>query len=188
MVCCVGVPAYFDITATYSDGPRTLYLDSPGVTYTPTGGVSVSDEATNKITATADGTIEVCYEDSGPCGTDKVCATTIYITVDEDEFFIMDNKGTTYGLDINTTDPYIEVPNNANHIFFGVSACIDPDTIIEFKYDRTHCGGGVSEYIRVYGGVIDPTMINLCNDNFTYLWIRIGGVGGLEYIFDIYRL
>ncbi|MBE3121002.1 MAG: hypothetical protein IMZ58_02195, partial [Thermoplasmata archaeon] len=188
LVCCVGLPGTFDITATYSDGDKTLYLDSTGVTYTVTGGVIVSNESTNTITATADGTIQVCYEDSGPCGTVEVCATTINITVDEDEFFIMDNKGTTYGLDINDTDLYIEVPNNANHIFFGVSACIDPDTIIEFKYDRSHCGGGVSEYIRAYGGIVDPTMINLCNGDSTFLWIRIGGVDGAEYEFEIYRL
>ena len=135
------------------------------------------------------GYITVTYwYDDGLCEPEFEVSDPIMVVVEADEFFIMDNKGTTYGLDINTTDPYIEVPNNANHIFFGVSACIDPDTIIEFKYDRSHCGGGVSEYIRAYGGIVDLTMINLCNDDFTYLWIRIGGVGGPEYKFDIYRL
>jgi hypothetical protein len=186
LVLCVGLPATFDITATYSGVDSSLYLNSTGVTYTVSGDITVTDESTNEITANSvgSGSIEVCYEDSDPCGTDKVCATTIYITVEEDEFFLVDNKGGIYGL----SDTCIEVEHNANHVLFGVSACIDPEEIIEFNYDRSHCGGGVSAWTQTYGGVIDPTMINLCNGDITYLNIRIGGVSGYILSFEIYRL
>jgi hypothetical protein len=114
-----------------------------------------------------------------------VCATTISITTEEDEFFLEDNKGGIYGL----SDTCIEVVHDANHVFFGVSACIDPETGIEFRYDRSHCGpAGFSEWIRTYGGTVDPTMINLCNGDYTYLEIRIGGEFGDILEFEIYRL
>jgi len=135
------------------------------------------------------GYITITYKDqTGLCGIGDVESDPIDVIVETDAFFLMDNKGNTYGLDINTINRCIEVPHNANHVFFGVSPCIDPETIVEYNYDRSHCGGGVSAYTRVYGGTVDPTMINLCNGDVTYLNIRIGGEFGDVYDFEIYRL
>jgi len=187
LVLCVGLPATFGITATYSDGPRTLYLNSPGVTYTVSGDITVTDESTNEITAnsTGSGSIEVCYEDLGPCGTSQVCATTINITINADEFFIVDNKGGYYALDITIPDQQIYVDHNANHIYFGLSLCSDPSATIKYKYDRTHCGGSPSDWILIAPGVIDSEDILLCMKDDVILTISVDGT---EYTFQIWRL
>jgi len=194
LVLCVGLPATFDITATYSDGPRTLYLDSPGVTHTVTGDISVSNASTNEITGNSvgSGSIEVCYEDSGPCGTAQVCATTINITVDEDEFFIVSNKDDYIGFDIATLVPGepgethdVWVSHNANHVYFGLSFCSDPDVLIEYRFDRTHCGGSQTEWTEILPGGQSADIL-LCNDDDTILDIRIDG-GPSYYTIAIWR-
>ena len=160
------------------------------ITITDSGGGAFSLVGPTTLRGISEGMgyITVTYTRITSCGEESVESAPIAVAVEADAFFITDNKDSFIGLDINEVDPCIEVPHNANHIFFGVSACIDPETIVEFKYDRSHCGGGVSEYKRAYGGVIDPTMINLCNGDYTYLTIRIDGLGGQEYEFAIYRL
>jgi hypothetical protein len=194
LVLCVGLPATFDITATYSDGPRTLYLNSPGVTYTVSGDITVNDESSNEIVGNSvgSGSIEVCYEDLGPCGTAQVCATTINITVDEDEFFIVSNKDDYIGLDIATLVPGepgethdVEVSHNANHIYFGLSFCSDPDVLIEYRFDRTHCGGSQTEWTEILPGGQSADIL-LCNDDDTILDIRIDG-GPAYYTIAIWR-
>ena len=81
LTLCAGDSDTFGITATYSDGPRTLYLDSTGVRYEVSGGVTVTDEPTNEITASSSGSITVFYEDTGLCGTEGEESATITVTV-----------------------------------------------------------------------------------------------------------
>ena len=119
------------------------------------------------------GYITITYTHIGLCGEEFATSDPIEVVVEADRFFLMDNKGNTYGLDINNIPPLITVPHNANHIYFGVSPCNDPDAIIHYQSDRIHCGGSVSEWRQVLGGVIDPEDVLLCNGETTLLIIRI---------------
>jgi hypothetical protein len=120
------------------------------------------------------GYITITYSYDGPCGIESVESAPIEVIVENDRFFLMHNKSDIpIALDINNILPVYEVPHNANHVFFGVSACNDPDAIIHYQSDRIHCGQGVSEWRQVPGGVIDPEDVLLCNGYTTILTIRI---------------
>ncbi|MCJ7790476.1 MAG: hypothetical protein MUP69_09945, partial [Candidatus Atribacteria bacterium] len=160
------------------------------VVETSDGSFSLSGtEISGTSSGAGSGTLTVSYVDPTPddCGAAEFTIVgTIGVIVDEDQFFIVDNKGGHYGLDITDPDPDpITVAHNANHIYFGLSLCSDPSATIEYMYDRTHCGGSPSDWILIAPGEIDSEDILLCENDDTILNIRIDG--GLPYTFIIWR-
>ena len=137
------------------------------------------------------GYITITYKDqTGLCGIGDVESDPIDVVVEADRFFLKDNHNNFYTVDINEpssiTEP-IEILHKSQHVFFGVSACNDPGAIIDYKTDRKHCGGSVTDWRQVLGGVIDPEDVLLCNGEITELTIRITGSSPGEYVFYLFR-
>ena len=163
------------------------------ITVTDSGGGSFDISGPTSLIGIAEGGgyITITYTHIGSCGEEFAESDPIEVIVENDRFFLMHNKSDIpIALDINNILPLYEVPHNANHAYFGVSACNDPEAIIHYQTDRIHCGGSVSEWRQVLGGVIDPEDVLLCNGYTTILTIRITNSVTLNeefYTFNILR-